>query len=132
MRWSPHGPVGGVVGGAAETTREIETMAQPKRIQRKRTKGWRMPPGAVYVGRPTKWGNPWRPVTIAGGRILRRRPGLDERRRLVRAYRMGVRGRWARLQKLMKESAVGMLSVIVYFQTIRRSIKALRGKNLCC
>jgi hypothetical protein len=30
---------------------------QPKRIQRKRTKGWRMPEGAVYVGRPTKWGN---------------------------------------------------------------------------
>lgn len=24
----------------------------PVRIQRKRTKGWRMPPGAVYVGRP--------------------------------------------------------------------------------
>lgn len=33
--------------------------AIPKRIQRKRTKGWRMPEGAVYVGRPTKWGNPW-------------------------------------------------------------------------
>jgi hypothetical protein len=31
-----------------------------KRIQRKRTKGWRMPDGAVYVGRPTKWGNPWK------------------------------------------------------------------------
>jgi len=30
----------------------------PKRIQRKRTKGWKMPAGAVYVGRPTKWGNP--------------------------------------------------------------------------
>ena len=30
----------------------------PKRIQRKRTKGWRMPASAVYVGRPTKWGNP--------------------------------------------------------------------------
>ena len=30
-----------------------------KRIQRKRTKGWRMPAGAVYVGRPTKWGNPF-------------------------------------------------------------------------
>jgi hypothetical protein len=29
------------------------------RIQRKRTKGWRMPEGAVYVGRPTKWGNPF-------------------------------------------------------------------------
>lgn len=34
--------------------------ALPKRIQRKRTKGWKMPEGAVYVGRPTKWGNPYR------------------------------------------------------------------------
>ena len=31
----------------------------PIRIQRKRTKGWRMPDGAVYVGRPTQWGNPF-------------------------------------------------------------------------
>lgn len=29
----------------------------PVRIQRKRTKGWRMPEGAVYVGRPTVFGN---------------------------------------------------------------------------
>jgi hypothetical protein len=29
------------------------------RIQRQRTKGWRMPEGAVYVGRPTIFGNPW-------------------------------------------------------------------------
>jgi hypothetical protein len=34
-------------------------MSAPKRIQRKRTKGWRIPEGAVYVGRPTKWGNPF-------------------------------------------------------------------------
>lgn len=31
----------------------------PKRIQRRRTRGWRMPENAVYVGRPTKWGNPF-------------------------------------------------------------------------
>lgn len=31
------------------------------RIQRTRAKGFRMPPGVVYVGRPTKWGNPWKP-----------------------------------------------------------------------
>lgn len=31
----------------------------PDRIQRRRTKGWRMPPDAVYVGRPTRWGNPY-------------------------------------------------------------------------
>ena len=32
----------------------------PRRIQRRRTKGWRMPLGAVFVGRPSRWGNPWR------------------------------------------------------------------------
>lgn len=31
----------------------------PQRIQRKRTKGWRMPEGALYVGRGTMWGNPF-------------------------------------------------------------------------
>ncbi|MBF0251662.1 MAG: DUF4326 domain-containing protein [Alphaproteobacteria bacterium] len=32
----------------------------PKRIQRKRTKGWKMPDGAVYVGRGSKWGSPFK------------------------------------------------------------------------
>lgn len=32
---------------------------KPKRIQRKRTKGWKTPVNTVYVGRPTKWGNPF-------------------------------------------------------------------------
>jgi hypothetical protein len=39
----------------------------PQRIQRQRVKGWRMPPGAIYVGRPTAWGNPYKigePVTF--------------------------------------------------------------------
>jgi hypothetical protein len=31
----------------------------PLRIQRKRTKGYKMPEGSIYVGRPTKWGNPF-------------------------------------------------------------------------
>lgn len=31
----------------------------PERIQRQRTAGWRMPPNTVYVGRPSKWGNPF-------------------------------------------------------------------------
>lgn len=31
----------------------------PKRIQRSRKRGWTMPKNAVYVGRPTRWGNPW-------------------------------------------------------------------------
>lgn len=62
----------------------------PKRIQRKRTKGWRMPTGAVYVGRPTKWGNP---VTLnnltiidsdgKGGIISPREPTIED---VVDAY----------------------------------------------
>ena len=35
----------------------------PIRIQRKRTKGWRMPPNTVSVSRPSDWGNPY---TVAG------------------------------------------------------------------
>ena len=31
----------------------------PARIQLRRTKGWRMPPGTVKVDRTTKWGNPF-------------------------------------------------------------------------
>jgi hypothetical protein len=33
--------------------------AKPKRIQRRRVKGWRMPDGAVSVTRPGRWGNPF-------------------------------------------------------------------------
>lgn len=45
-----------------------------QRIQRKRTKGWTMPEGAVYVGRPTRWGNPFQLKTVRG---LARVPALD-------------------------------------------------------
>jgi hypothetical protein len=30
---------------------------KPRRVQRKRIFGWRMPLNTVYVGRPTYWGN---------------------------------------------------------------------------
>lgn len=31
----------------------------PRRIQRRRTKGWRLPAGVACVSRPSKWGNPF-------------------------------------------------------------------------
>lgn len=43
----------------------------PKRIQRKRTKGWRMG-DAVYVGRGTQWGNPF-----VVGKTQVRMPAID-------------------------------------------------------
>lgn len=41
-------------------------MADPIRIQRKRTKGWRKPEGAVIVDRISRWGNPYK----VGGRYF--------------------------------------------------------------
>lgn len=38
----------------------------PRRIQRKRTKGWKMPADAVYVGRPSLWGNPYSVQRVEG------------------------------------------------------------------
>jgi hypothetical protein len=35
-------------------------MTDPIRIQRKRTKGWKMPENTVFVGRGSRFGNPWR------------------------------------------------------------------------
>ena len=32
----------------------------PVRVQRRRTKGWKMPPNTVSVCRPGRWGNPFR------------------------------------------------------------------------
>ena len=30
-----------------------------QRIQRKRSKGWRLPPNTICVSRPSRWGNPY-------------------------------------------------------------------------
>jgi hypothetical protein len=32
----------------------------PRRLQLRRSKGWRLPAGAVSVARPSAWGNPFR------------------------------------------------------------------------
>ena len=68
-----------VDGRAAQIAQPVEGQSQalpasrvhagdfdrPARVQRQRAAGWRMPIGAVYVGRPTRWGNPF-PVASRG------------------------------------------------------------------
>ena len=49
-----------------------------KRIQRKRTKGWRMPEGAIYVGRPTVFGNPFAPTVIPGWATMSREYAVQD------------------------------------------------------
>ena len=55
---------------------------KPKRIQRKRAKGWRTPDGAIYVGRPTRYGNPFKIGTHTSWVGT-----LETQAQLVQAYR---------------------------------------------
>ena len=50
-------------------TRQI-ALGQPARIQRQRRKGWRAPDRAVYVGRGTRWGNPYAVREYAGHHLV--------------------------------------------------------------
>jgi len=43
-----------------------------KRVQRKRTKGYKMPENTKYVGRPTKWGNPFRVEELGAEEAVKR------------------------------------------------------------
>ena len=86
----------------------------PIRIQRKRTKGWRMPEGAVYVGRPTKWGNPFRIGTPNGDDYM----SCSDRAEAVAKYR--------------SELTTFGRSVNFTGCTAAEIRQELRGKNLAC
>jgi hypothetical protein len=83
-------------------------IAAPKRIQRQRTKGWRMPPNTVYVGRPTKFGNPFVPPYRSREHVL-----MD-----VERFRIWVTAR----RDLFPYRVPPSLS----------EIRELRGKDLAC
>ena len=59
--------MGGTYGGG------VVSFPMPKRVQRKRTKGWRMPDNTVYVGRPGGFGNPL--GTASAFRVWTEMPG---------------------------------------------------------
>jgi len=77
----------------------------PKRIQRKRTKGWHMPSNTVYVGRPSKYGNPYK-ITSFSLKIK----GMDSEN-AVRLYEQWLR------QKLIEDT---------------HFLDELKGKDLAC
>lgn len=91
----------------------------PKRIQRKRTKGWRMPPNTVYVGRPTCFGNPFteRDCREAGYTG-------DIRQRCVDAFRAFMGPHWR--ENWQGDEAEN------YRGRLLSKLESLRGKNLAC
>ena len=85
---------------------------KPKRIQRQRTKGWRMPPNTVYVGRPSKWGNPF-----------------------VANLTMGQGGKLLNKQEVVAWFEKWMTSPILQSEfriKIKDVKRELKGKNLAC
>lgn len=93
----------------------------PERIQRRRTKGWRMPEGTVYVGRGSKWGNPF----VVGEHLRVRTPfdamgGVMDARLAVDMYRI-----------LLGWRSVPITSGFVTLP-MAWAARELRGKNLAC
>lgn len=81
----------------------------PKRIQRKRTAGWKMPDNTVYVGRPSKWGNPFK----VGDASPNNYSVIIDRDHAVQLF----------LQTLEAKQEYGLLEEF---------LKPLKGKNLAC
>ena len=88
----------------------------PRRIQRRRVKGWRLPPGAVIVTRGSKWGNPYR----VGGAVIP--VTYDANGHPVAGQSIRVRNA-AHAVELFRASIKGREAEIV---------ADLAGKDLCC
>ena len=92
----------------------------PERIQRKRTKGWKMPSNTVYVGRPGWLGNPF-PVDVYG-----RDGAVDRFRRLMC-------GQMSTLEMSQSSTChAADISLVTIRSWIRDQLPNLRGKNLAC
>lgn len=90
-------------------------MTAPQRIQRKRIKGWRMPANTVYVGRGSKWGNPF---LVDSTVLVQPFPGRSDQ-----AVLLGVDRRLA--IHMYRSHIIGTFGI----QDIRNE---LGGKNLAC
>lgn len=97
----------------------------PKRIQRQRTKGWRMPEGAVYVGRGSAFGNPW---SIAFAMAWFELSRDQARGRVVDWYRDWLHGPGH--ADPLHESGTG--GHAKEHASIHADINRLRGKDLAC
>ena len=97
------------------------TDTTPIRIQRKRTKGWKMPPNTVYVGRPTKWGN-----IFNHKKVGKKKAASLFRKFMTKRLRQAER----------KELGINPMEWL-YLCMIRNELEALakkelRGKDLAC
>lgn len=86
-----------------------------RRIQLRRSAGWRKPAGAVVVSRPSKWGNPYKVGDVVEGGFVS--PGEPPRELVLTSRRA------------CELYALWLLAEIVRG---RLDLAELRGKDLCC
>jgi hypothetical protein len=104
----------------------------PIRIQRQRKAGWKKPEGALYVGRPTLWGNPFPRDNegVAMECLPMKLDGSDPHDRAAAAtdlYR-----RWLTGGKVNELIALYLPIVKLKPPKLARIQRELRGKNLMC
>lgn len=80
---------------------------KPKRIQRKRTKGWKMPANTISVTRPGKWGNPYK---------------IGEEYKTESGFK----------KIETAQHAVNLFEQAIEFYNKEQIKKELKGKNLAC
>lgn len=110
----------------------------PERIQRKRQAGWRKPENAVYVGRGSKWGNPFvvgEPSGIFDGKDGRCLGMRDQPEILIPSLTL------EQVMEFYRNAIEGYIKPEMYpaghtFQITcsshRANLHELRGKNLMC
>lgn len=97
----------------------------PRRIQRQRVKGWRMPSGAICVDRRTVFGNPF-PVDCYG-----REGAVDRFRRWATGCGMSTRemSESSRRDRWSSPESVSLVTVRAWMLT---DLPKLRGMDLVC
>ena len=101
----------------------------PMRIQRKRTKGWVAPEGAVSVTRPGKWGNPF----VIGDWYMRG-DHRGDRSAFSFTYTHACSAEYADERYTKIADAAMAVEWFRWYLSVspRRDIAELRGKDLMC
>lgn len=102
----------------------------PRRIQRSRAKGWRMPENAVYVGRGSAWGNPWTWRRVTPGGAWEVWNLSRERRECLKQTEEAARDQCIAYYREAVTPPLRAISGSLDFDP--RDIARLRGKHLAC
>lgn len=109
-----------------------------RRIQQRRARSWRKPAGAVAIGRPGFWGNPWGRDGATGRSFVTLEHHRGERvylgRALGHAELVELHRRWLLGEPLpdVPERAAVAERNRAWREEILRRLPELRGRDLMC